>query len=169
MAEIAYASRPIPEIPFTDLAGMKKQPRIGVGVMVWNGDRLLLGKRIGSHGNNSWQFPGGHLEFGETVSDCARREVKEEAGIEICNLVQCGYTNDAFINADRHYVTLFVAGDYAAGELTVMEPDKCERWGWFKWDELPEPLFLPIRNFLKLYPDLHALRHGPDVQAAVHI
>lgn len=148
---------------------MNSRPHIGVGVMVWKGDRLLLGKRISAHGENSWQFPGGHLEFGETVAECAQREVKEETGIHIRNLVQCGYTNDVFINADKHYVTLFIASDYDFGELTVEEPDKCEQWGWFEWNALPEPLFLPIRNFLKLYPDLYELRYGPDTQAAVHI
>ena len=141
------------------------RPRIGVGVMVWNNDRLLLGERIRAHGENAWQFPGGHLEFGETVEACAQREVGEEAGITIRNIVPCGYTNDVFIDAGKHYVTLFVSADFDAGELTVMEPEKCEQWDWFDWTQLPEPLFLPIRNFLTQYPDLYALHHGRDIPA----
>ena len=40
-------------------------PRIGVGVIVQRGDRVLLGKRrSASHGDGVWQFPGGHLEWG---------------------------------------------------------------------------------------------------------
>ena len=136
--------------------------------MVWNGDRLLLGKRISAHSENSWQFPGGHLEFGETVEACARREVDEEAGICIRNISPCGYTNDVFIDAGKHYVTLFVSSDYDGGELTVMEPHKCEQWRWFHWQKLPEPLFLPIRNFLKQYPDLYALRFGQDTPVSAH-
>lgn len=136
--------------------------------MVWNGDRLLLGKRISAHSEISWQFPGGHLEFGETVEVCARREVEEEAGIKICNIIPSGFTNAVFIDADKHYVTLFVSSEYDSGELTVMEPDKCEQWRWFQWDSLPEPLFLPIRNFLKQYPDLYVLRSGLGIQAGVH-
>jgi len=147
---------------------MSKRPHIGVGVMVWKGDRLLLGKRISAHSENSWQFPGGHLEFGETVEACARREVGEEAGITICNILPCGYTNDVFIDAEKHYVTLFVSSDYHSGELKVMEPDKCEQWRWFKWNSLPEPLFLPIRNFLKQYPDLNVLHYAQGTQAGVH-
>ncbi|MGB5602606.1 MAG: NUDIX hydrolase [Gammaproteobacteria bacterium] len=138
---------------------------MGVGVMVWHGDRLLLGKRISKHGENAWQFPGGHLEFGETVETCAQREVCEEAGISIRNILHCGYTNDVFIDADKHYVTLFVSSDYASGDLMVMEPDKCEQWRWFHWKHLPEPLFLPIRNYLKQCPDLYALHHDRDIQA----
>jgi len=147
---------------------LNTRPHIGVGIMVWNGGRLLLGERISAHSDNSWQFPGGHLEFGETVEACARREVAEEAGITICNIIHSGYTNDVFIDADKHYVTLFVSAEYDSGELTVMEPDKCRQWQWFQWSSLPEPLFLPIRNFLKQHPDLSVLRSDRGIQAGVH-
>lgn len=147
---------------------MNRGPHIGVGVMVWNGDRLLLGERISKHSENSWQFPGGHLEFGETVEDCARREVAEEAGIQIRNIKPGGFSNDVFIDADKHYVTLFVSSEYDSGELAVMEPDKCEQWHWFHWKQLPEPLFLPIRNFLKQHPDLYELHYAADTRAGVH-
>jgi len=147
---------------------MKRRPHIGVGVMVWKGDCLLLGKRISAHSENSWQFPGGHLEFGETVESCARREVEEEAGVLIRNIMPCGFTNDVFIDAEKHYVTLFVCSEYGSGEPAVMEPDKCEQWRWFQWNSLPEPLFTPIRNFLKSHPDLYELRYGRDIQAGAH-
>lgn len=147
---------------------MSRRPHIGVGVMVWHGDRLLLGRRISAQSGHSWQFPGGHLEFGETVEDCAKREVEEEAGIKIRNIVPSGFTNDVFIDADRHYVTLFVSSEYDSGEPTVMEPDKCEQWRWFQWGHLPEPLFTPIRNFLKQHPDLSELRCVQDIRAVAH-
>ena len=134
------------------------RPFIGVGVLVWKGDYLLLGKRLNPNGENSWQFPGGHLEFGETISECATREVAEEAGIEINEIKHLGYSNDVFTTSGRHYVTLFVSATYAGGELSVMEPDKCESWQWFKTDALPEPLFLPIKNYLKQHPDLSVFR-----------
>lgn len=147
---------------------MSSGPHIGVGVMVWNGDRLLLGRRISRHRENSWQFPGGHLEFGETVEGCARREVAEEAGISIANIRHRGFSNDVFIDAGRHYVTLFVSADYVSGEPTVMEPDKCEQWRWFQWGQLPEPLFAPIRSFLKQHPDLYELHYAPGTRADAH-
>ena len=136
----------------------QNRPYIGVGVMVWKGEYLLLGKRINTNSEDSWQFPGGHLEFGETVSSCAMREVAEEVGIDITQIKHLGYTNDVFTTSGRHYVTLFVSARYAGGEVTVMEPDKCEVWDWFKCDELPQPLFLPIKNYLKQHPDLSVFR-----------
>jgi 8-oxo-dGTP diphosphatase len=40
--------------------------QVGIGVIIIKENRVLMGVRINSHGQNSWGFPGGHLEFGET-------------------------------------------------------------------------------------------------------
>ncbi|MGD8543480.1 MAG: NUDIX hydrolase [Desulfobacteraceae bacterium] len=123
-------------------------PRVGVGVILIRGGRVLLGKRRNAHGAGSWQFPGGHLEFGETIAACARREVREETGLQL-GPVQLGpYTNDVFTAEGRHYVTLFAIALAPQGEPEVLEPGKCVCWQWFEWSRLPDPLFLPIRNLL---------------------
>jgi 8-oxo-dGTP diphosphatase len=54
------------------------RPKVGVAVIVVKDTRILLGKRVNSHGSGTWQFPGGHLEFGEPIEDCAKRELFEE-------------------------------------------------------------------------------------------
>ena len=54
---------------------------IGVGVIVVHEGKVLLGLRTGSHGANTWAFPAGHLEFQETVEECALRELKEQTGL----------------------------------------------------------------------------------------
>lgn len=124
-------------------------PLVGVGVIVIKGDKVLLGKRKNTHGGGTWSFPGGHLEFNEGIEDCARREVREEVGISITNLRYATFTNDIFHQEGKHYVTLFVVCDHQAGEVSVREPHKCEKWAWFEWDDLPQPLFHPIQNLLK--------------------
>jgi len=58
------------------------KPSVGVGVIVVRAESLLLGKRKNSHGEGEWSFAGGHLEFGETVEECARRELEEETGLK---------------------------------------------------------------------------------------
>jgi len=128
---------------------MEKRPLIGVGVCIIRDKQVLLGKRLNAHAEGCWSFPGGHLEFGETIEECARREVLEETGIKIKNLSLGTFTNDIFSEEEKHYVTLLVIADYAVGNLEVREPDKCEEWRWFHWNNLPDPLFLPIRNLLK--------------------
>lgn len=128
---------------------MDKKPLVGVAVIVMNGQKILLGKRKNSHGAGSWAFPGGHLEFNESIEACAHREVFEETGIKIKNL-RCGpYTNDIFHDEKKHYVTLFVLADYDSGEPVIKEHRKCAQWLWSNWPPDVRPYFLPIKNLLQ--------------------
>lgn len=124
------------------------QPKVGVGVIVCDGPRVLLGLRRGSHGAATWSFPGGHLEFGESPLECAARELEEETGLVASRARLGPYTNDLFENEGKHYVTLFVIASYEGGVAEVREPDKCVEWRWFEWEMLPSALFLPIRNLI---------------------
>lgn len=126
-----------------------ERPIIGVGVIVLHNGKVLLGRRKNAHGNHTWSFPGGHLEFNEEIIDCARREVLEETGIEILNPRIGQFTNDIFKKEKKHYITIFVICSSNNGNPKIMEPEKCEGWNWFNWNNLPEPLFLPIQNLLK--------------------
>lgn len=125
------------------------RPLVGVAIIVVKDAKILLGRRVGSHGSGTWQFPGGHLESEESIEDCARRELFEETGLKIRNLRFGPYTNDIFEAEKKHYITLFVIAEYDSGVLTVKEPKKCDQWDWFSWSNLPEPKFLPIRNLEK--------------------
>lgn len=128
----------------------QQRPGVGVAVIIRNGDYVLLGLRTAGHGAGTWQFPGGHLEFGESIEGCARREAREETGLELANLRRGPYTNDIFVAEGKHYITLFVLADYAGGTPEVRERHKCLRWEWFTWNALPEPLFLPVANLRRL-------------------
>ena len=128
---------------------MEQRPLIGVGVIIRKDGKVLFGKRKNAHSAGAWCGPGGHLEFSETVEECARRETMEEAGIVITNIQTAPYTEDFFPAEGKHYITIFVVADYASGEVRVCEPEKCERWDWFSWDNLPEPLALPVEQLLK--------------------
>jgi len=126
-----------------------KRPKVGLGVCVMKGDKVLFGKRKGAHGEGSWCFPGGHLEFNETWEECARRETMEETGLEIKNLRFATATNDFFNKEGKHYITIIILADYVSGKPRLMEPDKCVEWGWFEYDSQPEPLFISQQNLNK--------------------
>ncbi|MFQ0976260.1 nucleotide triphosphate diphosphatase NUDT15 [Vibrio campbellii] len=128
---------------------MNKQVRVGVATIILRDGAILLGERIGSHGANTWATPGGHLELGESIEDCAKREVLEETGLIVDSIEKFTFTNDIFEKEGKHYVTLFVVASSASGEPQVTEPDKCKQWKWCRLDDLPEPLFLPLINLLK--------------------
>jgi 8-oxo-dGTP diphosphatase len=126
----------------------EKRPYIGVAVIVVRDGRVLLGKRKNAHGAGTWQFPGGHLEYGESIEACARRELFEETGMSVVSMRRGPFTNDIFEKERKHYVTLFMIADQTTGEARRMEPDKCGDWGWFPWSALPTPHFLPVANLL---------------------
>lgn len=128
---------------------MSERPKVGVGVIVIKDGKVLLGKRKNAHGQGAWSFPGGHLEFNESWEDCASRETMEEAVITIKNIRFGTATNDIFQAEGKHYITIFMLSDYDSGEVRVMESEKCEKWEWFLWSQLPQPLFFPIQNLLK--------------------
>lgn len=130
---------------------MKIEPRVGLGVILQKSGQVLLLKRRGSHGSGEWSFPGGHLEPFETFRECAVREIKEETGLDIAITKEnpVATTNDFFIRENKHYVTLYIEAKYITGEPKIREPEKCEGMDWFYWDNLPAPLFLPVRNLIK--------------------
>ncbi|GHF23506.1 DNA mismatch repair protein MutT [Kordiimonas sediminis] len=65
------------------------RPIVGVGTVVFCGDKVLLIKRSNPPKADEWSLPGGKQELGETLVEAARREVLEETGIiaEIKGLV----------------------------------------------------------------------------------
>ena len=126
-----------------------KQVRVGMGVLIKKNGKYLLLKRKAAHDKGTWHPPGGHLEFGESFEECAKRESFEEAGVEIENVQFLYTTNDVFVKDDKHYVSIYVTADWKSGEPTIKEPDKCAEIGWFEKEKFPEPLFLSMKNLLK--------------------
>ncbi len=57
-------------------------------------------------------------------------------------------------NGQKHYITIFVFIDSFEGEPAFLEPNKCEGWEWFTWNNLPQPLFPSISSALDKEPIL---------------
>ncbi|TLD38088.1 NUDIX hydrolase [Venturia nashicola] len=101
------------------------EPRVGVGLFVFrpNGT-FIIGKRKGALGSGSLGLPGGHLEFGESFTICAARELLEETGIKVTeesiHFLTAG--NNVFVKEERHYVTIAM-GVLLEGEMVEVEPE----------------------------------------------
>ncbi|MDO8481566.1 MAG: NUDIX hydrolase [bacterium] len=122
------------------------RPGVGVGVCIRKDGKVLMGKRKGGTMPGTWCFPGGKLDMNEDLETCTIRETREETGVEIKNIRFITFTNDVAKDMGFHYITLFYAADWKAGEPKVMEPDKCDEWRWSSWASLPQPLFISTRN-----------------------
>lgn len=124
-------------------------PKVGIGVWIRRDGKVLLGLRESKHGEGTWCPPGGHLEYGESLEQCALREVAEECGVKITTPAFTAVTNDIFTGSAKHYITLHMIADWLSEEARLLEPDKCCQWQWFSPDDLPSPLFLPAENLFK--------------------
>jgi 8-oxo-dGTP diphosphatase len=128
---------------------MEDRPKVGVGVLIFKNGKALLLKRKGAHGEGSWCYPGGHMEFGESFFNTAIREAEEESGLKVKNPRFLCITNDIFEIEKKHYITIFVVADYVSGEAKIMEKDRCTDIGWFEFDKLPKPLFISTKNMIE--------------------
>lgn len=96
----------------------RTHPRIRVAVVVVRGDRLLLVRQRKGE-NTYWLLPGGGLDYGETIEECARREVLEETGLEI-EVKKFLYLSEAIApDKSRHIVNIYVLGTALGGTLTA--------------------------------------------------
>jgi len=127
------------------------RPRVGVAIFIKNEkDEFLLGYRKNKNlGYNTWGLPGGKLDFGEDLKYCIKRETKEETNLDIniSDLKLVGVTN-AIFDEETHYITVIYETNIYSNTLEVVEPDKCEKWEWFTFDNLPKDLFLPFKNYI---------------------
>lgn len=67
------------------------------GLLINDNDEITLG-----YCNKTYQFPGGHLEEGETLEECLVREIKEETGIQINNLEVKPFIKTTYLTKNYH-------------------------------------------------------------------
>ncbi|HWQ35388.1 MAG TPA: NUDIX domain-containing protein [Blastocatellia bacterium] len=137
-----------------------RHTRVGMGILVMRAGRVLLGQRRGSHGAGCYAAPGGHLEFGESFAEAARREVREETGLEITRLRLLSVGNYLF-DGTRHYVDVDFVCEAPHGEPQLREPEKCAGWAWYEIDQLPEPLFIVTQRMIESLLS-GIILHNPD-------
>jgi 8-oxo-dGTP diphosphatase len=128
----------------------QNRPKVGIGVMILKDGKVLVAKRKGSHGEDEYAFPGGHLEHMETFEECARRETREEAGIEIKNIRFNTLTNLRRYSP-KHYADIGLIAEWESGEPQNLEPNKTSPWMWLDPENIPLPHFGATDNYLKAY------------------
>lgn len=128
----------------------KKRPIAVVGIIIFKDGKVLVGKRRKKHGDGEYSFPGGALDYGESLIDCVKREVLEEAGIAIKNVRFLSVANSSK-HFDLHEVQVHFQADWESGEARDLSEERIGEWGWYELDKLPEPFFFPAQITLDSY------------------
>lgn len=109
-------------------------PNVAVSVIPVKDGKVLMGCRIDG---GFWECPGGKLNWPEHPDDCARRELREETGLEAHDLRRVDFVSVEY-RGDQWIVLFYEAR--VDSDPRLIEADKSHGWGWYSWDELPQPL-----------------------------
>ena len=127
--------------------------RVGVGVAIVVGrdtprgsEVLLVQRRY--HGAGSWSTVGGYIESGEDLETSCAREVREESGLTILKPEFACVTNDIHDDG-KHNVTLWFLAEPESPDQPLERSDESLAIGWFRWDDLPDPIYRSFRNYLE--------------------
>jgi len=124
---------------------------VTVHLFLFRKDRVLLARRYNTgYEDGSYSLPAGHLEGGETVSQAAVREAKEELGIMV-NEEDVHFSSVMHRKSDDERVDFFVCIDGWTGEPSNREPEKCDELRWTDMRSLPANTIPYIRRALDNY------------------
>lgn len=115
--------------------------RVIVSAVIEKDRDLLFGKKKANVGPypNTWHLVGGGVNDGESLSDAIKREIKEEAGIEVEISRSLGFDEDYEPNKHgeiTHYIFLIFLAKYVSGEIKA--DDDIEKLEWISKDKLSE-------------------------------
>lgn len=110
---------------------------------------ILLTLRAKKWCTNTWIAPGGHVKVGETLEEAAKREVREEANIEINLKRLFGLYYEPFRNPSIPTATAMFIADYVSG--TPIKNVEVSAFKWVLPRELPAPLGFDYDKILRDY------------------
>lgn len=130
------------------------RPKVGVGILVIkevDGKKfVMLHQRKSDHGKGYWGSGGGHLELGESLKEGALRELREEAGpqLKVTHVQFLGVINFTEF-MPKHYIDVSFSAEWVEGEPINNSPRETSEWQWFPLDNLPSPLFPPVKIYFE--------------------
>ncbi len=138
----------------------KGEDHIGIGIIYYCHDgngKVVMSKRSKNtrdeHGR--WDIGGGAVEFGETVEDTLRKEIKEEYCTDVVSYEYLGYRDVHRVHNGRktHWITLDFKVLIDPKKVANGEPHKFEDVSMFSVGAFPTPQHSQLPKFLALYKD----------------
>ena len=103
--------------------------------------RVLLIRRKKDPFAGSWAIPGGFVDENEKLADAARRELREETGLDVSDLEQLYTAGDPGRDPRGWTVSVVYLARANADELSPVAADDAAEVGWFRLDQLPALAF----------------------------
>jgi len=126
-----------------------RNPSPGVVVVIEQDEQVLLGERSGSFGKGKWCLPQGFIEFDDDFLTAARREVKEETGLEVEILSILSVVSN-FLTPRLHTLAIILLARVVNGEPVAA--DDLEALAWFPLaGPLPEMAFEADQHIIERY------------------
>ncbi len=124
---------------------MKKFQPVVLGLIRKNNKYLLtfrIEKELKDNKYNAWQIPGGGLEYGDTVEDTVRRELKEELNVDV-EIIQMIPKIFNEIRGDWHGLLIIFLCKLKSQESQVKINFEASEWGWFSFEEIKKLKKMP--------------------------
>lgn len=117
-------------------------------LLLRDGDRVLMYKRISVHENGNYGLISGHLDGNETAQAGIIREAQEEIGITL-QLEDLQVVHVMHYKTERdEYFTPYILAKKWKGEIQNLEPDRCADLAWFDKNSLPENTIRYVKQAL---------------------
>ena len=108
------------------------RPYVGVGVIVFHDQEVLLVKRNKEPNKGQWSIPGGRQIIGETIEEAAQRELLEETGVYVDQLVLVDVVDAIIPDVDGkikyHYTLVDYMGHWKSGESRAGDDAQEVKW-----------------------------------------
>jgi 8-oxo-dGTP diphosphatase len=127
---------------------------VGVGAIIVDAEgRLFLAQRgpLAKNERGLWEFPGGSVEFGETLAHALEREMGEEFGIDIQVGELLDVVDHILVEEKQHWVSPTYICRILSGIPEIKEPEKCSAIGWYFPEQVPADLSMITRQNLAHY------------------
>ncbi|MFA6077226.1 MAG: NUDIX domain-containing protein [Candidatus Paceibacterota bacterium] len=133
---------------------------IGISVVYFCHDgngKVLLAKRSKNARDEqgNWDIGGGGVEFGDTVVNTLKKEIKEEYCADVLDYEFLGYrdVHREHNGKKTHWITLDFKVLIDKEKVKNGEPHKFDAVEWFTLENLPTPIHSQLPNFLEKYKD----------------
>ena len=131
-----------------------KNLRVRVSCLLLKRKKILLISHI-KEGNIYWLLPGGGVNFGESLDEALKREIKEELNISVKVKQPVLICDSIDSNGGRHILNICFACSYLKGEYSLGEEERLHNFSFFSQEELKKlVIYPPLKKDLIAYMNL---------------